>query len=161
MSWWIKSRTHSILSHRKFLLSWSICVHSEICPWLRVLFNHRCFWWNVQEYGIHGIINKFSMSGIFLIGFPCKNCVRCMHMFWGMGFHNSCSFVCELFFLKLYGGYCSLSVITGKEFDIFKLDRILCSLPLRAIFFTLSMMWRIMLTRIIIWPFSGIWEKSR
>ena len=76
-------------------------------------------------------------------------------MFWGMGFHNSCSFVCE-FFLKKYGGYCSLSVITGKKFDIFKLDRILFTLPLRTIFFTLFRMWRIMLTRIIIWPFSGM-----
>ena len=60
-----------------------------------------------------------------------KLCEMHAYIFLGMGFHNSCSFVCELFFLKLYGGYCSLSVITGKEFDIFKLDRILCSLPLR------------------------------
>ena len=69
-----------------------------------------------------------------------KLCEMHAYIFLGMGFHNSCSFVCELFFLKLYGGYCSLSVITGKEFDIFKLDRILFSLPLRAIFFTLFMM---------------------
>ena len=88
--WWADEYSQG---HTQYWATESFCWADQYVPILKFAPGHVYYsttdvsggMFNNMEYtGWPELSKKFSLSKIFLIGFPCKNCVRCMHIyFWG------------------------------------------------------------------------------